>query len=207
MLYLCNDNFHNICMKARILKTAGELFFKFGIRSVSIDEICNELHISKKTFYTIFKQKDELVTELLNTMSQKQEKDFNVALEQDCNILDTMIQKFKKLHQYPVEKYLAFKYDLEKFYPELWQNFQTKTKNIERKYTALLLKKGIEQNMYRNDLNIEATAILLTSMTTFTSKDLMTLSMSNSQCIDYFLDMVIHMLCNENGIAYYLQTR
>ena len=138
-------------MKARILKTAGELFFKFGIRSVSIDEICNELHISKKTFYTIFKQKDELVTELLNTMSQKQEKDFNVALEQDCNILDTMIQKFKKLHQYPVEKYLAFKYDLEKFYPELWQNFQTKTKNIERKYTALLLKKGIEQNMYRND--------------------------------------------------------
>ena len=118
-----------------------------------------------------------------------------------------MIQKFKKLHQYPIEKYLAFKYDLEKFYPELWQNFQIKTKNIERKNTALLLKKGIEQNMFRNDLNIEATAILLTSMTTFTSKDLMSLSMSNSQCIDYFLDMVIHMLCNENGIAYYLQTR
>ena len=116
-----------------------------------------------------------------------------------------MIQKFKKLHQYPVEKYLAFKYDLEKFYPELWQNFQTKTKNIERKNTALLLKKGIEQNMFRNDLNIEATAILLTSMTTFTSKDLITLSMSTSQCIDYFLEMVIDMLCNENDIAYYKQ--
>lgn len=195
-------------MKARILKTAGELFFKFGIRSVSIDEICNELHISKKTFYTIFKQKDELVAELLNAMGQKQEKDFKAILEQDCNVLDMLIKNFKKLHQYPIEKYRAFKYDLEKFYPEVLDNFQTKTKNTEQKYMTLLLKKGIEQNMYRKDLNIEATAFLLTNANLFTSKELIfSLPMSNSQCIDYFLDMVIHMLCNENGIAYYLQTR
>ena len=67
---MCTD------LRAKILKTAGELFFKFGIRSVSIDDICNELHISKKTFYTVFKQKDELVVELLDAMSQKKEKDY-----------------------------------------------------------------------------------------------------------------------------------
>ena len=64
---MCTD------LRAKILKTSGELFFKFGIRSVSIDDICNDLHISKKTFYTVFKQKDELVVELLDAILYKKE--------------------------------------------------------------------------------------------------------------------------------------
>ena len=39
--------------KVHIIKTAGELFFRLGIRSVSIDDICHELGMSKKTFKKI----------------------------------------------------------------------------------------------------------------------------------------------------------
>ena len=52
--------------KVHIIKTAGELFFRLGIRSVSIDDICRELGISKKTFYVYFDSKDELVAQLLD---------------------------------------------------------------------------------------------------------------------------------------------
>ncbi|MBP6284960.1 MAG: TetR/AcrR family transcriptional regulator, partial [Paludibacteraceae bacterium] len=38
-------------IKQEILKTAANTFFKNGIRSVSVDDICDELRISKKTFY------------------------------------------------------------------------------------------------------------------------------------------------------------
>jgi AcrR family transcriptional regulator len=51
--------------RAHIIKTAGELFFRLGIRSVSIDDICRELGMSKKTFYVYFGSKDELVEQLL----------------------------------------------------------------------------------------------------------------------------------------------
>ena len=51
--------------KVHIIKTAGELFFRLGIRSVSIDDICSELGMSKKTFYVYFASKDELIEELL----------------------------------------------------------------------------------------------------------------------------------------------
>ena len=98
---MCTD------LRAKILKTAGELFFKFGIRSVSIDDICNELHISKKTFYTVFKQKDELVVELLNAMAQKKEKDYQSVLDSSVNVLDLLVQSFKKLRYHSVEKHLA----------------------------------------------------------------------------------------------------
>ena len=48
-----------------IIKTAGELFFRLGIRSVSIDDICHELGMSKKTFYVYFASKDELIEQML----------------------------------------------------------------------------------------------------------------------------------------------
>ena len=52
--------------KTHIIKTAGEMFFRLGIRSVSIDDICHELGMSKKTFYVYFASKDELVAQLLH---------------------------------------------------------------------------------------------------------------------------------------------
>jgi AcrR family transcriptional regulator len=42
------------------------MFFRLGIRSVSIDDICRELGMSKKTFYVYFASKDELVSQLLH---------------------------------------------------------------------------------------------------------------------------------------------
>ena len=50
--------------KNNIIKTAGEMFFRLGIRSVSIDDICREFGMSKKTFYVYFASKDELIEEL-----------------------------------------------------------------------------------------------------------------------------------------------
>ncbi|HQO47821.1 MAG TPA: TetR/AcrR family transcriptional regulator [Paludibacteraceae bacterium] len=54
--------------RKRIIKVASELFLKYGLRSVTIDDICNELRISKKTFYVHFKQKEELIESLLTEM-------------------------------------------------------------------------------------------------------------------------------------------
>src|SRR5260221_3490365 len=47
--------------KQRILEKAHELFMQYGIRSVSMDDISNNLGMSKKTLYQYFSDKDELV--------------------------------------------------------------------------------------------------------------------------------------------------
>ena len=197
---MCTD------LRAKILKTAGELFFKFGIRSVSIDDICNELHISKKTFYTVFKQKDELVVELLDAMSQKKEKDYQSVLNSSVNVLDLLMQSFKKLRHHSVEKHLAFGYDLEKFYPELWHTHLVKMKELDQTYTAQMLQKGIKQGMYREDLNVEATSVFVSNDVPDTLKELMGLSMNTSQRVDYILDILVHILCSEEGLNYYQST-
>ena len=194
---MCTD------LRAKILKTSGELFFKFGIRSVSIDDICNELHISKKTFYTVFKQKDELIVELLDAMRQKKEKDYQLVLAPSVNVLDLLMQSFKTLRLHSMEKHLAFGFDLEKFYPELWHERQVMLKEMDLKYMAQMLRTGIEQGMYREDLNIEATAVLLANLIPNVLKDLMQVSMNTAQRVDFVLDMIVRMICNEKGLEYY----
>ena len=45
----------------KILETAGSLFLKYGVKSISMDDIARELSISKKTIYNFFKDKKEMV--------------------------------------------------------------------------------------------------------------------------------------------------
>lgn len=196
---MCTD------LRTKILKTAGELFFKFGIRSVSIDDICAELHISKKTFYTVFKQKEELIVELLDAMQQKKEKGYHLVMAQDGNVMDMLMTNFKRLRGNSMDKHLAFVYDLEKFYPELWYERQKMMRDLDRTQTMHMLQKGIDQGMYRKDLDVEATAILFTHLVEQVFKDLT--MMSVSQRVDYALDMLVRMVCSEEGMAYYLKLR
>jgi AcrR family transcriptional regulator len=51
-----------------ILKTAHDLFWKFGIKRVTIEEICKEAEVSKMTFYRFFQNKLELAKRVLNNM-------------------------------------------------------------------------------------------------------------------------------------------
>ena len=58
-------------LKEDILKAATPRMQQVGIRSVSVDDLCKELGISKKTFYVYFPSKDELVSEILHVHEQK----------------------------------------------------------------------------------------------------------------------------------------
>jgi AcrR family transcriptional regulator len=48
----------------KILKTSLELFFKYGIKRVTMDDIAKELGMSKKTIYQFYKEKDDLVNQM-----------------------------------------------------------------------------------------------------------------------------------------------
>ena len=52
--------------KQQIVDTARDLFWKFGFRRVSIEEICIKASVSKMTFYKHFKNKDELIKYIID---------------------------------------------------------------------------------------------------------------------------------------------
>jgi hypothetical protein len=80
-------------------------------------------------------------------------------------------------------------------------------KEMDLKYMAQMLRLGIEQGMCREDINIDATAVLLANLIPNVLKDLMQVSMNTTQRIDFVLDMIVRMICNEQGMEYYIKLK
>ncbi len=148
--------------KCNIIKKAGEMFFRLGIRSVSIDDICRELGISKKTFYVYFESKDELVAQLLHSnvlyIAGKMEE---LLQMKDFRKLVARFLRHQEAEKNDVRRVPQLVYDLKKYYPRQFADFQAECFRTQKEYIARYLEQGLQEGLVRANLNIELTAVLL----------------------------------------------
>ena len=64
-------------VKENIINVTVDLMCKVGIKSITVDDIAQQLGISKKTFYQHFANKEELVELVLTILEQKQSERIN----------------------------------------------------------------------------------------------------------------------------------
>ena len=144
-----------------IIKTAGELFFRIGIRSVSIDDICRELGMSKKTFYVYFDSKDALIEQMLQAnisyISGRMQELLKIG---DFRLLVKKFVMRQEAEKNDVRRVPQLVYDLKKYYPRQFADFQTKCFSTQKEYIARYLELGVSQGLVRANLNIELTAVI-----------------------------------------------
>jgi len=61
-------------VKEKIISGARQLFTKYGIRSITMDMIAEQLGVSKRTIYENFKDKDELLKFCMNAGMAEQKE-------------------------------------------------------------------------------------------------------------------------------------
>lgn len=76
--------------KQQIETKARELFWKHGFRKVTIDEICKKANVSRKTFYTIYANKNALVLFILNETLENMKRENMKVLESDISFGEKM---------------------------------------------------------------------------------------------------------------------
>ena len=79
----------------QILTKGKELFWKYGIKRVAIEEICKQAHVSKMTFYKYFKNKKELVLVILDNTVGKALKDYKELIGKECSFTEKIKQMLK----------------------------------------------------------------------------------------------------------------
>ncbi len=147
--------------KQHIIKTAGEMFFRLGIRSVSIDDICRELGMSKKTFYVYFGSKDELIEQMLQANIDYISGKMKELLDlRDFRQLVKKFIKHQEAEKNDVRRVPQLVYDLKKYYPRQFADFQVKCFETQKKFIKHYLELGVEEGLVRANLNIELTAVL-----------------------------------------------
>ncbi len=186
-----------------IISTASRLFEQFGIRSVSIDNVCSDLRISKKTFYTYFPQKEDLVEAVLNYQRDLSFDKFGKMFK-NKNSIDSLIVIIKEIKKSAEEETTSMCFDLAKYYPKINEKFeQIKRDHIRAGFEANL-RQGIQEGYYRENLDVELLSFFH-SIQLKNSFEIMGHELrkySKKRLIDFSVDMMIHLIANEKGLKY-----
>ena len=143
-----------------VLERVRELFYKYGVRSVSMDDICRDVGISKKKLYQLFSSKNELVEKLLDLERENFEIIFDTYNFEGVNAIDILLTVSKEVGERFRDVSPSMTFDLKKYYPDIYFKHIDERINFIFKKIQINLEKGINQGVYRDDLSVELVARL-----------------------------------------------
>lgn len=146
--------------KDRILQGAQELFFKYGIKSITMDDVAKHLAISKKTIYKYYSDKNELVEAMTKQLMNKNEGEFECITQESGNIVEEFFLIMKHLATMFSQMNPNLFYDLQKYHPHSWKLFKDFKEECIEGMVEDSLKRGIEQGLVRPDINTKIIARL-----------------------------------------------
>ena len=147
-------------MKELITKAADELFVKYGLRSVTMDDIAKKLAISKKTIYQFFEDKDALVETIVQQKLVEQTTAMNEIFNQSSNPIDEVLRLSDYIKESMSKLHPSILYDMEKFFPKSYAMFQNHKQCCFKDSFIINLKRGIELGLYRSNINTDILAVM-----------------------------------------------
>lgn len=186
-----------------IIQVAARQFHQIGIRNVSIDNVCAELRMSKKTFYQYFVKKEDLI-EAVIAYEQNQHIEKIQKCIKDKNAIEIFIFMIKEIKKNTECAPFLFWYDLKKYYPRLYQKHdQIKTEQMKAAFEENI-RKGIEEGYFRENLDVELLSLFHSVQINETLETMMRLQKKYTlkRLTDFFIDMIIHLIVNEKGLKY-----
>ncbi len=181
------------------------MYLKLGIRSVTMDDVASELGISKKTLYQHFTDKKDLVTQVIDYFLDDAEYEFKQ--QRNGNAIDNMFL-IRKHVAYILKFYNnRIEHDLKKSYPELYQKIRQVKHQRILDSTIENLKQGMEEKLYRHDLDAYFIAKLQLGRMLYTLNPdyhiFEEYELSSIVFFDSMMDYHMNAICTEKGIKYY----
>lgn len=142
-------------MEETILNKASELFLNQGFKSVTMDDIATELGISKKTIYQYYASKLELIEKTMLFINSKIFNELNCQMTNQSDSITEMLEAHRKIDEILTINNSASLHQLKKYYPKIAQKVRSLHLPQYIKLIHRNLIKGIEQGLFRSDIDIE----------------------------------------------------
>jgi len=141
--------------KERILVKAHELFNKYGLRSVSMDDLASQLGMSKKTLYQYVTDKDELVDAVFASVM-----DENRSQCQQCGIdaengIHEVFAAFDMVQVMLSNLNPSVLFDMEKYHPKTFKKFQEFRNGFLYGMLRANIERGIKEELYRSNIDVD----------------------------------------------------
>ncbi len=187
-----------------IVEKVSNLYQKYGIKSVTMDDVSRELGISKKTLYAYVANKEELVEKFIEYKTDQKRCNVEWIQEQELNAIEELLA----VNEHVVEMLKNFnpstEYDLKKYYPELYKNLRKH--RMDSMYKAVLsnIEKGKKEGYYRTELNGEIIAKIYVSRieNSFESEMFTLEELTSAKFINEMMIYHIRGIANKKGIDF-----
>jgi AcrR family transcriptional regulator len=144
--------------KEDIIRGSAELFMRYGVKSITMDEIARHLAVSKKTIYQYFADKDELVMEVAKLELHNQKCKWEQAGEECEDIIEYIYKATEIIKNDMGRMNPSLIFDLKKYHPKAFKAFQ-EHKNVHfLNIVKTSIEKGIKQGLFRKDINVDLIA-------------------------------------------------
>lgn len=147
-------------IKARIQSKAEDLFMRYGIRSVSMDDIATQLGMSKKTLYQYFEDKNKLVDVIVAAQLKTGECECSLSFQKSRDAIEEIFFTMEHIaHQFSNMNPVVL-YDLEKFHPTSFEKFMKHKNEFLFEAVRKNLERGKAEGLYRPEVNTDIIARL-----------------------------------------------
>jgi TetR/AcrR family transcriptional regulator, cholesterol catabolism regulator len=192
-------------VKEQILSKSLGLFMRYGIKSVSMDDISREVGVSKKTLYQHVTDKRDLVRLTFERHLSDDEKFCTDMMDETSNAIQQLLNLAKHLVDNFSQMNPSTMFDVQKYYPTCWSLFDDHKNKYIKDQVVQNLTLGINDGLYRPELNVEIISRLYICLIdasvnpdTFPSKEFDRVSIF-VQLFDYHL----HAIMTEEGNQYF----
>ena len=146
---------HFMEAKERILGKAHDLFMRYGIRSVSMDDMSAQLGMSKKTLYQYYADKEELVDAVLTALLENNRKECLDYRQGAENAVHEVFQAFEMIQALFANMNPSIVFDLEKYHSAIYKKIQHHKHVFMFDVIKSNIQRGIKEELYRPEINVD----------------------------------------------------
>jgi len=187
-----------------ILKEIRLIFMKYGIRNYSMDDICRNIGISKKTLYNYVDNKTDLVQKVLDYELIMDNGPLGV-ISIKGNAIDILLNVSMRINKEFENFNPIYIFELNKYYPKIFKEFVEKKRKSAYEKIYKNLEQGINEGIYRKDIDIELVSILYIRKIEdiHNTEFIESRKFSFKEIFNVMFENHIRGISNEKGIAYF----
>jgi AcrR family transcriptional regulator len=192
--------------RQRILEIAMAQFARFGVRTITMEDLARQAGISKKTIYQEFEDKKDLVKAVFAAILEQDRKRLAFILEQGDGVIEHLVQTSKMMRERLTSINPLVILEVQKYFPEAWNLFESFKQETIQQDLIKVLERGKELGYFRPEIDSRVLArVRLTQITTafdpqnFAEPDY---NLVEDQMI--ILDHFLHGIFTEKGRQAYL---
>ena len=183
------------------LKQAQALFLKYGIKSMTMDDVARELGISKKTLYQFVENKDDLILKMLKFHIEIEKKQCEEQFSQTNNAIEEIMMVIEMNAKELQQMKSNIVYDLQRYHRDAWTIMAEYQQGFMYKVVLRNLDRGIAEGLYRSEINVDimtkihiATSFVLFDETIFPSSEYSKVTVFKEYLLHY-----LHGIVSEKG--------